>query len=121
YAARAVYIIHAPAPKPRSIPALVLHQELYALLNHRMIPGPSKPPQTLHHSRGHVRGGRINHGVVVRERYIAQNLLVIIAVKRAPPAVAVLHAQQPLNPPPHRRFHSFSSGYFTRCSAINTN
>jgi len=58
---------------------------------------------------------------MVREGYIAKDLPVVVAVKSAPSAIAVLHAEQPLNSRRIADSMRFSSGNFTRCNAIKTN
>src|SRR6266481_4289496 len=71
-----------------------------------MIGGPAKAAKAFEDARRHVSGGRIDHGVVIGERNVAENLFVVVAVEGAPAAIAILHAKQPLNPAADGGFHA---------------
>src|SRR5690242_9891732 len=94
---RPINVIHAPATEPRAIAALILQQKLHGPLNDAMFGGPAEAAKALHHACGHVSGGGIDHGVVIGKRNIAEKLAVVVAVEGAPTAIAILHAQKPLN------------------------
>src|SRR5260370_16464535 len=71
---------------------------------------PAKPAETFHHTCGDVRRGGIDHGVMVCEGNVTEELMVVVAVKRAPAAVAVLLTEQPLDAAANRAFHALGIG-----------
>src|SRR4029077_6097274 len=71
-----------------------------------MFRGPTEPAEAFDDTRGNVGSRRIDHRVVVRERNVAEGLLVVVAVKRGPTAVAVLHAEEPLDAAADGAFHA---------------
>ena len=71
---------------------------------------PAKAPEAFQNARGHVRRRRIDHRVVVGKGNVAKKAAIVVAVKRAPAAIAILHAQEPLNPAPNRAFHALRIG-----------
>src|SRR5580693_5944040 len=77
-----------------------------------MIRAPAKAAKTFEHSRGDIRGGWIEHGVVIGKRNVAEETLVVVAIERGPTAVAILHAEQPLDAAANRRFHTRRIGEF---------
>src|SRR5207249_3608043 len=95
--AGSVSVVDAPAAEPRTVAGLVLQQEFHGALNRRMVRWPAKPAKTFYDACGDVGGRGIDHRVVVREGNVAEELVVVIAVKCAPATVTVLHAEQPLN------------------------
>src|ERR1700722_5565134 len=77
-----------------------------------MIHGPAEASETLEDACGDVGGGGIDHGVVIGERNIAEEAAIIVAVECAPAAVAILHAQEPLNAAASCGFHALGIGEF---------
>ena len=75
-----------------------------------MVRGPAKPAKTFYDACGDVGGRRIDHRVVVREGNVAEELVVVVAIKRAPTTVVILHTEQPLNAAANRAFHAFGVG-----------
>ena len=53
--------------------------------------------QRLQHAPGDVRAGGVEHGVVVGEGHVAQELPVVVHVEGRPAAVARLHGEQPVD------------------------
>src|SRR4029077_15145305 len=111
-AARAVNIVEAPAPAPGAVFALIFEQKLYGALNGGLFGAPAKTAQAFDDTSRHISGGRIDHGVVIGKRNVTQEFAVVVAIKRAPAAVFILHAQQPLDPKPHGSFHALRVGMF---------
>src|SRR6266550_285573 len=112
YAAGSVNVVDAPAAEPGTVVGLVFQQKLHGALNGGMLRGPAKPAEALDHARGDIGCGRIDHRVVIRKRNVAEELFVVVAVKRAPAAVAVLHAEQPLDSSAYGAFQAFGIGVF---------
>ena len=52
--------------------------------------------QRFQHAPGDIGAGGIEHGVVIRERNVAQEFPVVIGVESRPAAVARLHGEQPV-------------------------
>ena len=52
--------------------------------------------QRFQHAPGDIGAGRVEHGVVVGERHLAQKIPVVVGVEGRPAAVARLHGQQPV-------------------------
>src|ERR1700722_1307479 len=71
-----------------------------------MIRAPAKAAKTFEHPRGHVGGRWIELCVVVGKRNVAEETLVVVAIERGPTAVAILHAEQPLDAAADSRFHA---------------
>ncbi len=112
HAACSVDVIDAPTAEPGTIFALILQKEFQAALHRRMVRGPAVAAQALEDTRRYVGSRGIDHRVVVGERNVAEERLVIVAVERAPASVAVLHAEQPLNAAAHGSFHALGIGKF---------
>ncbi len=64
-----------------------------------MIPQPHRT-EALDHPAGDVRTGGIEHGVVVGEGNLVQDLAVVVFVERGPAAVLGLHGQYPIDRAP---------------------
>ena len=60
-------------------------------------------PKGLEHAAGEIGRTRINHGVVISERHLAEQFEVVVSIKRPPPAVGVLHGFDPGRGPFHGR------------------
>ena len=75
--------------------------ESASALNDGMIRRPAHLAEAFHAARGYVRGGRIQHRVVVSEGNVIQKLQIVFVIKRAPSAVGVLHADEPCQPAAH--------------------
>src|SRR4029077_5364781 len=72
----------------------------------RMIRGPAEAPEAFEYACRNIGSRGIDHRVVVGKRNVAEKRFVVVAVKSAPAAVAVLHAEQPLNTSAHRSLHA---------------
>src|SRR5262249_50715291 len=48
---------------------------------------------------GEVGRAGVNHGIVIGERHSAEEFRIIVAIERAPAAVAVLHGEDPFSGP----------------------
>src|SRR5262249_4620445 len=75
-----------------------------------MIRGPAKTAQTLYNARRNVSSRRIDHGIVIGKRNIAEEPAIVVAVKGAPAAIAILHTEQPLNAAANGAFHALRIG-----------
>src|SRR4030095_14428480 len=84
--------------------ALILQEKLQRALDGRMFCGPAEAAKAFEHSRGHVSGRRVDHRVVIGKRNAAKDLAIVIAIKRAPATVAVLHTEKPLDAAANRAF-----------------
>ena len=51
--------------------------------------------ESFKHSAGEVGRAGVDHGVVIGERNVAEELAVVVPIERPPAAVAVLHGQHP--------------------------
>src|SRR6266446_3524489 len=109
-AAAAVNVIHAPAAEPGAVFGLILEKKFYGALDGRMLGGPAETAEAFDNASGDVGGGRIDHGVVVGERNVAEETAVIVAIERAPAAIAILHAQKPLDATANGAFHASRIG-----------
>ena len=89
---------------------MILPQEFHGALNDGMFRGPAKPAEALNNARGDIGGGRIDHRVVISKRNVAEEVLVVVTVKRTPATVTVLHAEQPLNSAAYGAFHALGIG-----------
>src|SRR5882672_792306 len=111
-AAAAVDVIHAPAAEPRAVFGLIFEQKFDGALDGGMLGGPAETAEAFDNAGGDVGGGRIDHSVVVGEGNVAEEAAVIVAIKRAPAAIAILHAQKPLDASANGAFHASRIGIF---------
>ena len=79
------------------------YEEVHAAPHGRMAAWQAVRPESFEHASGDVRTGGIQHGVVIRERHVAQETPVIVRVESRPAAVARLHIQQPIERAPLAR------------------
>jgi len=77
-----------------------------------MLGRPAETAEAFDDAGGDVGGGRIDHGVVVGEGNVAEEAAVIVAIERAPAAIAILHAQKPLDAAANGAFHAGRIGIF---------
>src|SRR6267142_2035661 len=110
--AAAVNVVHAPSAEPAADAGLVLEQESYRALDGGMLGRPAETAEAFDNAGGDVSGRRIDHGVVVGERNVAEETAVIVAIKRAPAAIAILHAEKPLDAAANGAFHAGRIGIF---------
>ena len=75
-----------------------------------MFRGPAVAAETLDDARGDVGRRGIDHSIVVSKRNVAKEFAIIVAVEGAPAAIAILHAEQPLNATAHGGFHPSGLG-----------
>src|SRR6266849_9462895 len=111
-AAAAVNVVHAPAAEPGAVFGLILEKKFYGALDGGMLGRPAETAKTFDNAGGDVGGRRIDHGVVVGERNVAEEAAVIVAIKRAPAAIAILHAEKPLDAAANGAFHAGRIGIF---------
>src|SRR5207244_4091507 len=78
--------VRAPTPEPRTVRFLGPRQPAEPTPR-GPFPGASFPGEHLHHVRGHVGAGRVDHGAEVTEGKLVGELAGVVRVKRAPPAV----------------------------------
>src|SRR6267142_954743 len=110
YPAGSINVVDAPPAEPGAVYGCIFQQTSHGTLNCGMFRGPAKPAEALDDARGDIGCGRIDHRVVVCKRNVAEELFVVIAVKRAPAAVAVLHAEQPLDSTAYGAFPALGVG-----------
>src|SRR5882762_8788118 len=108
--AAAVNVVHAPAAEPGAVAGLILEQESYRALDGGMLGGPAETAEAFDNAGGDVSGRRIDHGVVVGERNVAEQTAVIVAIESAPAAMPILHAQKPLDAAANGTFHANGIG-----------
>src|SRR5256884_5657998 len=72
---------------------LILQQKIHGSPNDRVAVGPTEAAETLNNARGDISGRGVDHGVVIGKGNVAEKLAVVVAVKSAPAAVAILHAE----------------------------
>src|SRR5690349_24661763 len=75
-----------------------------------MVRRPAETAKTFDDAGGNVGRRRIDHGVVIGKGNVAEKLAIVVAVKGTPTAVAILHAQKPLNAAAHGSLHARSVG-----------
>src|SRR5450432_2282439 len=77
-----------------------------------MIGEPAKAAEAFEDAGGDVGGAGIDHGVVIGERNVAQESAVVVAIESAPAAIAILHAEEPLQAAANCGFHARGIGEF---------
>src|SRR5262249_42332497 len=75
-----------------------------------MASGPAEAAKAFNNTRSDVGSRRIDHGIVISEGNVAEELAIVVAVECAPTAIAILHAEQPLNTAANSAFHSLRIG-----------
>ncbi len=105
----AVDVVHAPAAEPG--PGLLLfgQQPLDAAPGARVVLL-AEDGQHLHHVRGDVGGGRVDHLAEVAERQPVGEGAGVVGVEGAPRAVLRPHAHRPAGGPPHGRLEAVGVG-----------
>ena len=93
-----VDIIDAPAAEPASVGLLGAADELDGPIDVRIAHAAAELAQGLQHPAAKVGRAGIDHGVVIGERHVAEEVPIVVAVERAPTAVAILHGQHPPQP-----------------------
>src|SRR6185437_9152697 len=101
-ATRPVHVIRSPASVPRAFLGLLALQIQYSAPYRWIRRGPAKFSEAFNRARSHVRRGRIDHRVMISKRNLRQQHMIVVAIKCAPAAVVVLHAEQPSKPPSRR-------------------
>ena len=105
----AVDIVDAPAAEPTAVGVLAAADVGHGPIHRRIAQAASQLAQGLEHAAGEVRRAGIDHGVVVGEGDVAEELAVVVAVEGPPAAVAILHGQQPAEAPGDGRHVSCNS------------
>ena len=77
-----------------------------------MLGGPTETAKAFDNAGGDVGGRRIDHGVVVGEGNVAEEAAVVVAIEGAPAAIAILHAEKPLDAAANGAFHAGQIGIF---------
>src|SRR5579872_2139274 len=75
-----------------------------------MIRGPAEAAEAFENARGHVGRRRIEHRVVIGEWNVIEKTLAVVAIEGSPTAVAILHAEQPLDAAANGGFHPLRIG-----------
>ena len=91
----AVDVVDAPAAEPASVGLLGAAHERDGPIDVRIAHAAAEFAQGLQHPAAKVGRAGIDHGVVIGERHIAEEVAIVVAVERAPTAVAILHGQHP--------------------------
>src|SRR5690348_2356234 len=105
-AAGAVNIICAPAAVPGAFRRLFAAKIAEPAAYRRMSGRPAEIAKALDGAGGDVGGRRVNHRIVVGEGNIRQERAIIVAVKRTPAAVTILHAEEPSQAATSRGFET---------------
>src|SRR5215472_9168990 len=72
-----------------------------------MAGGPAEAAKAFNNTRSDVGSRRIDHGIVISEGNVAEELAIVVPVERSPAPIAVLHTEQPLNTAANSAFQSF--------------
>ena len=88
-------IVDAPAAEPTAIGLLVVANELDGPIDVRIAQAAAKLAEGLQHAAAKIGRAGIDHGVVIGERHIAEKVAIVVAIERAPAAVAILHGEHP--------------------------
>src|SRR5207245_8746467 len=110
--AATVNVVHAPAAEPGAVCGLIFEKKFYGALDGGMLGGPTETAKAFDNAGGDVGGRRIDHGVVVGEGNVAEEAAVVVAIEGAPAAIAILHAEKPLDAAPNGAFHAAQIGIF---------
>ena len=84
----AVDVVDAPAAEPASVGLLRAADVGHGPIDGRIAHAAAQLAQRFQHAAGQVGRARVDHGVVVGERHVAEELAVVVAVERPPAAVA---------------------------------
>src|SRR5262245_29360189 len=93
--ARPIDIINPPTAIPGPFRKLFTFQVIDGTLDSRVCRCPAVLAEALKDARCDVRARGVEHGVVVCEWNLVEQLPVIVLVKSAPAAVSVLHTDHP--------------------------
>ena len=94
-----VNIRDAPPSVPASVEFLGANQIVDGVLHRGIGPRHAVRRQSFERAAGNIGARRIEHGVVVRKGDVAQELPVVVDIKRRPAAVLRLHREQPVESP----------------------
>src|SRR3989475_4138214 len=95
---RAVDVVHAPAPVPRTVVALLVTEELDRALGGLEILAVAERAQQLEPAAGQVLGRRIEQGAVIGEGDVVEVETIVVGVEGGPAPVLPLHAEEPAEP-----------------------
>ena len=99
----AVDVVDAPAAEPTAVGLLRAADVGHGPIDGRIAHAAAQLAQRFQHAAGQVGRAGIDHGVVIGEGDVAEELAVVVAVESAPAAVAILHGQHPAQAAVDRR------------------
>src|SRR5207247_5707371 len=91
----AIQVIYAPAAGPAAVGRLRATDEVDRPPRLRVVGVIAVVAERFEHAGGDVRAARVEHGVVVGERDVFEDLAIDVAVESRPAPVAVLHGAEP--------------------------
>src|ERR1035438_8032918 len=91
--AGAVDVGHAPPSVPASVGLLMTNQPIHSAADRSMVAVYFVSRQRFQHAPGNVRAGGIEHGIVVSEGNLVEELPIVVGVESGPAAVGRLHGK----------------------------